>query len=151
MNSLDDLKKPSKEEQQIALASYHVLDQVLKQVSSRTPEIEIAETGEKIKVPIQSLRLLSKILHETAQGRPISIVPLALEVTTQSAADFLGCSRPHLVKLLEKGDIPYTTVGRHRRVKFEDLQRYKKFLKASQRKLLIDMMKQDEAYNLYAS
>lgn len=151
MNSLDDLKKPSKEEQQIALASYHALDQVLKQVSSRTPEIEIAETGEKIKVPIQSLRLLSKILRETAQGRPISIVPLALEVTTQSAADFLGCSRPHLVKLLEKGDIPYTTVGRHRRVKFEDLQRYKKVLKASQRKLLIDMMKQDEAYNLYAS
>jgi excisionase family DNA binding protein len=120
-------------------------------MSSQNPEIEIEETGERIKVPIQALRLLSKILHVTAQGKPVSIVPLAMEVTTQSAADFLGCSRPHLVKLLEEGVIPYTTVGRHRRVKFEDLQKYKKAMKASQKKLLIEMMKQDEGYNMYDS
>lgn len=133
------------------MESYNTLDAVLKQISSQIPEIEIEETGERIKVPIQALRLLSKILHATAQGKPISVVPLATEVTTQSAADFLGCSRPHLVKLLKEGVIPYTTVGRHRRVKFEDLQRYKKALKASQRKLLIEMMKQDEDYNMYDS
>lgn len=151
MKSLDEIKKPSKEEQQVALESYNTLDAVLKQISSQIPEIEIEETGERIKVPIQALRFLSKILHATAQGKPISVVPLATEVTTQSAADFLGCSRPHLVKLLKEGVIPYTTVGRHRRVKFEDLQRYKKALKASQRKLLIEMMKQDEDYNMYDS
>lgn len=151
MNSLNEIKKPSKEEQQVALESYSALDAILKQISSQNPEIEIEETGERIKVPIQSLRLLSKILHETAQGRPISIVPLAMEVTTQSAADFLGCSRPHLVKLLEKGLIPYSTVGRHRRVKFEDLHKYKKAMKASQRKLLVEMMKRDEDYNMYDS
>ncbi len=151
MNSIDEIKKPSKEEQQVALESYNVLDAVLKQISSQNPEIEIEETGERIKIPIQALRLLSKILHATAQGQPISIVPLAMEVTTQSAADFLGCSRPHLVKLLEEGIIPFTTVGRHRRVKFEDLQKYKKAVKASQKKLLIQMMKQDEEYNMYDS
>lgn len=79
------------------------------------------------------------------------IVPLAMELTTQSAADFLGCSRPHLVKLLEEGTIPFTLVGRHRRVKFDDLQKHKKAMKALQRKLLIDMMKQDEDYNMYDS
>ena len=121
MNPLDEIKKPSKEEQQVALESYNALDAVLKQISAQNPEIEIEETKEKIKIPIQALRLLSKILQATAQGKPISIVPLAMEVTTQSAADFLGCSRPHLVKLLEKGVIPCTRVGRHRRVKFEDL------------------------------
>ena len=151
MNSIDEIKKPSKEEQQIALESYNALDAVLKQISSQNPEIEIDETGERIKVPIQALRLLSKILHATAQGKPISIVPLAMELTTQSAADFLGCSRPHLVKLLEEGTIPFTLVGRHRRVKFDDLQKYKKAMKASQRKLLIEMMKQDEDYNMYDS
>src|SRR5690606_6003859 len=148
---IDEIKKPSKEEQQVALESYNALDAVLKQISSQNPEIEIEETGERIKVPIQALRLLSKILHETAQGKPISIVPLAMEVTTQSAADFLGCSRPYLVKLLEDGIIPFTRVGRHRRVKFEDLQKYKKAMKASQKKFLIEMMKQDEAYNMYDS
>lgn len=151
MNSIDEIKKPSKEEQQVALESYNALDAALKQISTKNPEIEIEETGERIKVPIQALRLLSKILHVTAQGKPISIVPLAMEVTTQYAADFLGCSRPHLVKLLEDGVIPYTTVGRHRRVKFEDLQKYKKAMKASQKKLLIEMMKQDEDYNMYDS
>lgn len=151
MNSIDEIKKPSKEEQQVALESYNALDAVLKQISSQNPEIEIEETGERIKIPIQALRLLSKILHATAQGKPISIVPLAMEVTTQSAADFLGCSRPHLVKLLEQGIIPFTTVGRHRRIKFEDLQKYKKAMKASQKKLLIQMMKQDEEYNMYDS
>lgn len=151
MNSIDEIKKPSKEEQQVALESYSALDEVLKQISSQNPEIEIAETGEKIKIPIQVLRLLSKILHATAQGNPVAIVPQAMELTTQSAADFLGCSRPHLVKLLEEGLIPFTTVGRHRRVKFEDLQRFKKAMKASQKKLLIEMMKQDEGYKMYDS
>jgi excisionase family DNA binding protein len=151
MNSIDEIKKPSKEEQQVALESYSALDAVLKQISSQNPEIEIEETGERFKVPILALRLLSKILHVTAQGKPISIVPLAMELTTQSAADFLGCSRPHFVKLLEQGGIPFTFVGRHRRVKFEDLQKYKKAMKASQRKLLIEMMKQDEEYNMYDS
>jgi len=151
MNSIDEIKKPTKEEQQVALESYNALDAVLKQISSQNPEIEIEETKERIKIPIQALRLLAKILHVTAQGKPISIVPLAMEVTTQSAADFLGCSRPHLVKLLEEGVIPYTSVGRHRRVKFDYLQKYKKAMKASQKKSLIEIMKQDEDYNMYDS
>jgi len=151
MNSIDEIKKPTKEEQQVALESYNALDAVLKQISSQNPEIEIEETKERIKIPIQALRLLAKILHVTAQGKPISIVPLAMEVTTQSAADFLGCSRHHLVKLIEEGVIPYTRFGRHRRVKFEDLQKYKKAMKASQKKLLIEIMKQDEDYNMYDS
>lgn len=151
MSPVDEIRKPSKEEQQIALESYRALDAVLKQISTRNPEIEVEETGERIKVPLQALKLLSKILHATAEGKPVSIVPLAMELTTQSAADYLGCSRPYLVKLLEEGLIPHTKVGRHRRVKFEDLQKYKKAMKATQKKLLIEMMKQDEAFNMYDS
>ena len=49
MNSIDEVKKPSKEEQQIALESYNALDAVLKQISSQNAEIEIDETGERIK------------------------------------------------------------------------------------------------------
>lgn len=148
--TIDEIRKPSKKDQQIAIQSYQTLEAALRRISSQDPEveIEIEETRERIRIPIQALKLLSKILHATAQGKPISIVPLAMEVTTQSAADYLGCSRPHLVKLLEEGVIPFTRVGRHRRVKFEDLQNYKK---AMQRKLLIEMMKQDEEYNMYDS
>ena len=40
---------------------------------------------------------------------------------TQEAADFLGISRPTLVKLLEQGKIPYNQPGRHRGILFSDL------------------------------
>jgi excisionase family DNA binding protein len=83
-----------------------------------------------------------------SEGKPISIVPLEAEVTTQKASEILGCSRPHLVKLLEEGKIQYTKVGKHRRILFEDIVAYKKHMKAEQKRHLIDMMNADEDLGL---
>ena len=151
MELLNNLKKPTKEEQLAAMESYNALVPTLEGLSSENPEIEIEETKEKIKIPLKALKLLATILKATSQGKPISVVPIATEITTQAAAELLSCSRPHLVKLLENGKIPFTLVGRHRRVKFEDLTNYKKKLKLKQEKLLIDMMKSDEKLGLYDS
>ncbi len=133
------------------MESYPALVALLEEINSDYPEIEIEETQERIKVPINALRLLAKILKETSQGNPISIVPVATEMTTQAAAEMIGCSRPHLVKLLERGEIEFTKVGRQRRIKYEDVMTYKKQQKAAQRKLLAEIMKEDEASNLYDS
>ena len=84
-----------------------------------------------------------------SQGNPISIVPIATEVTTQSAADMLSCSRPHLVKLLEEGKLPYTKVGKHRRIMFEDVIKYKQQMKEAQKQYLIEIMNADEESGLY--
>jgi len=151
MNSIEEIKRPTKEEQKAALKSYDALASTLEQIHSDYPEIEIEETNERIKIPLNALKLLAKILKETSQGRPISIVPIATEITTQAAAELLGCSRPHLIKLLEKGEIKFTKVGKHRRIKYQDVIEYQKQLKAKQRQLLAEIMQADEESGLYDS
>lgn len=150
METLDRINRPSKAEQKVALESYDSLAAVIEQLQADT-EIEIEETNDKIVVPLRALKLFGSILKAMAEGKPISIVPLATEVTTQKAAEILGCSRPHLVKILEEGKIPFVKIGKHRRILFEDVMEYKKQMKAEQKKHLVDMMNMDEDLGIYDS
>jgi excisionase family DNA binding protein len=151
MVTTNDIKRPNKQERKLAEASYTSLISSIEQLKTDKVEIEIEETREKIILPKKALNLLGEILKAMSQGKPISIVPLATEVTTQSAAELLGCSRPYLVKLLEEGKIEYTKVGKHRRIKYEDVIDYKKKMKEDQKQRLIDMMHADEDLGLYDS
>ena len=148
MNLPEQIRKPSKLDQKIASESYDALASVIDQLKSEQPEIEIEETSEKIKIPLSALKLLGDILKAMSQGKLISLVPVASELTTQAAAEILGCSRPHLVKLLEKGDIAFTKIGKHRRIKFEDIMKYRKQMKEQQKNHLIDIMNSDEETGL---
>jgi len=151
MEILQSLPKPTKVEQEIAQKSYHQLNHILKNIHSSEAEIEIQETQKKIRVPLRALQLLEQILKAMSQGRIISIIPMATEITTQKASEILGCSRPHIVKLLEDGKIKYTKVGRHRRILYEDLINYKNLLKKNQKNHLIEIMHLDEESGLYDS
>jgi excisionase family DNA binding protein len=151
MKFIEEVKRPTKEERKTAMESYDVLASMLEELDIENPEIEIEETSEKIRIPLNALKLLAKILEETSKGRLVSIVPVATEMTTQAAAELLGCSRPHLIKLLEKEEIKFTKIGKHRRVRYEDIVKYKKEMKSRQKQLLIDIMKSDEETGLYDS
>ncbi len=146
---MNEIKRPSKQERKFAQESYSSLLSTMVRVKTDPTEIEIEETGEKIKIPLRALSLLGEILKAMSEGKPISILPQATEVTTQSAAEMLGCSRPHLVKLLEEGKIDFTKVGKHRRIKFEDVIKFKKQMKEEQKKHLIELMNSDEELGLY--
>lgn len=151
MTIFEEIQRPTKSEQKVANASYTTLAAALLQIQSDNIEIEIEETNDRIKIPFKALRFLGDILKAMGEGKPVSIVPVATEVTTQRAAEILGCSRPHLVKLLEGGEIAYTKVGKHRRIRFEDVLRYKENMKEEQKKHIIDMMNADEETGLYDS
>jgi excisionase family DNA binding protein len=151
MSTIEQIKKPSKSEQKIAFESYNALSAIINQINTNDTEIEVHETKEKIKMPMYALKLLNDILKLMSEGKPISLIPVATEVTTQKAAEILGCSRPHLVKLLEDGIIAYNKVGKHRRVRFEDIMNYKKKMKETQKKHIIDIMNLDEETGLYDS
>lgn len=151
MKVSEPIRKPTKLDQKIASESYAALAAVIEQLNSEQAEIEIEETSEKIKIPLSALKLLGDILKAMGQGKLISVVPIAAEVTTQAAAEILGCSRPHLVKLLEDGKIVFTKVGKHRRIKFDDIIRYKNQMKEQQKQNIIDIMNSDEETGLYDS
>lgn len=74
-----------------------------------------------------------------ASGEGITVVPQGMTMTTQQAADFLGISRPTLVRLLEAGEIPFEQPGRHRRVRLEDLIAYQSTSRAERRDALREL------------
>ncbi|MQY29994.1 helix-turn-helix domain-containing protein [Nocardia aurantia] len=84
-------------------------------------------------LPREAVTLLAFILVQAAEGRGVSVVPAHAELTTQQAADMLNVSRPYIVGLLEAGDIPFRSVGRHRRIRFDDLEAYQQRSEAKSR------------------
>ena len=94
--------------------------------SVRIQLLDDAKHGEAVAVPASALRLFLHLLTEMSQGNAVTLIPTHAELTTQQAADLLNVSRPFLVKLLELGKIPCRTVGKYRRVRFDDLIAYKR-------------------------
>lgn len=82
--------------------------------------------GTEVLISDRVFKVIQEILPVLEQGRTtVTISPASSEMTTQQAADILNVSRPHLIKLLEKNEIPYTKTGSHRRVKLKDIIDYK--------------------------
>jgi excisionase family DNA binding protein len=84
--------------------------------------------GEEISMPLPRhfMTLVFELLTEVAQGHSVSVGSEGDELTTSEAAELLNVSRPHLVKLLEEGKIPFRKVGTHRRVQRNDVLEYKR-------------------------
>lgn len=109
--------------------------------------ITIPEVDGSIEIPKGVFDLLLTILSNMAEGKAMTLIPVDAEMTTQQAAEMLNVSRPHLVySILDKGMIPYSTVGRHRRIKLKDVLTY---IEQKKKQDLVDLQKLTErAQNL---
>jgi len=85
----------------------------------------IGPNNETIELPESAFRLLKAVIHQLAMDNAVSVVPVHKQLTTQQAADLLNISRPYLIQLLERQEIPYERVGTHRRLKFGDVMAYR--------------------------
>ena len=128
---------PSKEDIERARISGQRLAPIAKK--GRPLTLRVRDAGQKeetIELPAGAVKLLQAILEDMASGRAVTIVPQNAELTTQQAADFLNVSRPFLVQLLEQKKLPFRLVGTHRRIRFEDVLRFKESTDAERRKVL---------------
>jgi excisionase family DNA binding protein len=101
-----------------------------------------------VELPTSALRLLVDILSELAEGNAVKVVPIHAELTTQEAADMLNVSRPHLVKLLEGGALPFHKAGKHRRIRFADLMAFKAQRDRASAEAMADLAKQAQGLRL---
>ena len=82
-------------------------------------------SGEVAQIPTSVFLLLERIIEVLARGDAITVVPVGKELTTQQAAHILNVSRQYVVRLLDEGKIPFGRTGTHRRIRMEDLLKYK--------------------------
>jgi excisionase family DNA binding protein len=106
------------------------------------PGLLLGPDGEQVPLPEEVYRLLVEVVEAMREGKVITLVPHTQRLTTQEAADFLGVSRPTLVKLLEEGKIPFDQPGRHRRVLFTDVLAYRE-RRHEERRAALEQMTQD--------
>jgi excisionase family DNA binding protein len=88
-------------------------------------------------------------MMQVASGNPVRMMPANAELTPQEAADLLNVSRPHLVRLLEQGDIPHRLVGTDCRVRFFDVVDYRRRLAARRRGALEELVSLSQKMGLY--
>lgn len=96
---------------------------------------------------------LTGVIEQSTQlllaGKQVRVVEDNDAMTTQEAADLLNVSRPHLVKLLDTGQIPQLPkAGRHRRVARAAVLKYKRQQTSQRESALKELAAISQRYKL---
>lgn len=94
-------------------------------LSEPSAQLVVRVRGRDVPVPEPAVVVVKEALTELADGHGVRVLRDDREVTTQEAADILNLSRPHLVRLLEQGKLPFHMVGTHHRVLLADVLAFK--------------------------
>jgi excisionase family DNA binding protein len=112
-------------------------------------DLRVSAGDESIELP-EALRLiLEQAAHELVRGNRVSLLPLGRMLTTRQAAEMLNVSRPFLIQILERDEIPFEMVGTHRRVAIEDVLRYRAQRSEQRREALRALSQEADELGIY--
>jgi excisionase family DNA binding protein len=123
----------------------------LQAVAAAKKDVRIVVRGRRevvVPLPARAVEIILEILIAMKDRTPFSVIPYEAELTTQQAADYLNVSRPFLVGLIDRDELPHRMVGRHRRVRFADLLEFERRSKESRRAALDEMAAEAERLGL---
>jgi excisionase family DNA binding protein len=137
--------KSAKGKKRLASESGQVLEET---VEFEGGEMTLTLSCEGSKAPDSILAVMKKSLQLLSEGQAVEVVGVDREGGTQEAADLLRVSRPFLVKLLDRGEIPSRKVGVQRRVLMKDVLEYREREKALRRETLGKLAAEDQGLKL---
>lgn len=109
----------------------------------------VAPDGTRRAIPAEVFRALEQVANALASGKGVTVAPYSLLLTTQEAADFLGISRPTLVKLLDAGEMEFEKRNRHRKVTLRALVDYQERSRHERRVALEDFTTSSQLVGSY--
>jgi excisionase family DNA binding protein len=121
----------------------HIAEEV---VDDRQVTRIVAADGTSVELPGSAFEALRAIVEDLANGRTVVILPHDRLLTTNEAAGVLDVSRQFLVRLLDRGEIPFDRVGTHRRLAVVDVLAYREERDARRRERLDELTRLSEEY-----
>ena len=144
MALLNVIHLPTTEEAEEAKVSSRALS---KYASNDRLNLKIILNGnetEDLILPGSAVNMLLEVLTEMSKGNAMTLMPINAELSTQQTAEVLNVSRPHLVNLLEQGEIAFRKVGTHRRIMAKDVFEYKQRIDSERLKTLDELATQTQ-------
>jgi excisionase family DNA binding protein len=95
-------------------------------VSATRQEVRLRfGTREELPISRSLYDALIAAARALADNNTVVVASLSEEITTQTAAELLGMSHPHLVRRLESDELPFKFVDRYRRVRLADVLQFR--------------------------
>jgi excisionase family DNA binding protein len=115
------------------------------------PSRENVVPTDRIEITVNGVRMeVSPELEEAVQrARKGLLQGLPHEMTTTQAAEFLDVSRPFVIKLTKRGDLPCRMVGKHRRIPSEAVLAYRETMYQRAQQAADEMAQMSQDAGLY--
>ena len=120
-----------------------------KALTSQPLDGELRLVGTDAPLPAAVAAMLREVLTKLAEGQGVALVAQSDEMTPNQAAAFLNVSRGYVLKLMDEGQLPFRTVGTHRRIPGLALAAYRARQDVISRKAMDDLVALSQEMGLY--